>query len=183
MSQVRAGSFMVSEASKWAMAATLAILPAAAAKAQTAMVPSTKDFVAAAAQSDHFEITEAQTALAQSHDPGVRAFAQEMIQAHTRTSHALQSAAVKGGVGLPPPGLSGDQQKMLSALQSQRGADFDRTYLKQQVLGHQVALVLEHGYAAEGENPDVRQAARAAVHVIQRHLAMAQQLRNGSGKD
>ena len=160
----------------------VAILSLSGAKAQTAMVPPTKDFVAAAAQSDHFEIVEARTALAQTRDPHVRAFAQEMIQAHTRTSQALQAAASKAGVETPE-GLSGDQQKMLSALQSQRGPEFDRTYMKQQAIAHRQAYVVQQAYAAHGADPDVRQAARSAVPVIERHLAMAKRLRGESGGD
>ena len=85
------------------------------------MVASTKDFVEAAAQSDHFEIVEAQTALAQTHDPRVRAFARQMIPAHTETSQVLQQAARRAGLPPPPMSLSGDQQRLLGALQSQRG--------------------------------------------------------------
>ncbi len=161
--------------------AALALLSGSVAAAQTPMVASTKDFVQAAAESDHFEIVEARTALAQSHDSHVRAFAEQMIPAHAETSRALQQAAVKAGLAPPSMGLGGDQQKLLSALQSQRGADFDRTYAKQQVLAHQAALVVEQAYAEHGDDTDVRQAARSAVPVIERHLKMAKQLRDRLG--
>lgn len=170
--------------SAWlAIAAAVALLSASGAEAQTRIVLTTKDFVAAAAQSDQFEIVEGRTALVQARDPRVRTFAQEMIQVHTGTSQDLQSAAMKAGVTMTPPGMNGDQQKMLSALQSQRGVDFDRTYLKQQVLAHQVALVVEQAYATQGADANVKQAARAAVLVIKRHLAMAEQLRSALARD
>ena len=161
---------------------TVAILSMSGAKAQTPGVPSTRDFVAAAAQSDGFEIAEARTALIQTQDPHVRAFAQEMIQAHTQTRQALQAAAAKAGAQTPE-GLSGDQQRMLGALQSQRGPEFDRTYLKQQVIAPREAYVGQQGYAAQGADPDLRQAARSALPVIARHLAMAERLRSRSGED
>ncbi len=142
------------------------------------MVASTKDFVEAAAQSDHFEIVEAQTALAQTHDPRVRAFARQMIPAHTETSQVLQQAARRAGLPPPPMSLSGDQQRLLGALQSQRGPEFDRTYARQQALAHQEALTVEQAYARQGANGDVREAARSAVPVIRRHLAMAVQLKS-----
>ncbi len=161
---------------KSAAVAALALLAGAAARAQTLPVPSTKEFVEAAAQSDHFEIVEARTALTQTHDPRVRAFAQQMISAHTTTSQALMQAAAKAGLPPPQMSLGGDQQKLLGALQSQSGVAFDRTYAKQQAIAHQQALVLEQGYAAHGDNPAVQQAAASAVPVIQRHLRMAKQL-------
>ncbi len=160
-----------------AIATAIAIVSATATSAQTRLVPSTKDFIAAAAQSDHFEILEARTALAQTHDPRVRAFAQEMISAHMRTSQDLQQAALKAGMGETPKGLGGDQQKLLIALQSQRGVTFNRVYIKQQAIAHQEALVLNQGYAAQGASADVQQAARSAVPIIQRHLQMAVRLR------
>ena len=164
-----------------AAAVALGLLSGSMAMAQTPMVASTKEFVQAAAQSDAFEIVEARTALAQSHDPHVRAFAEQMIPAHAETTQALQQAAVKAGVAPPTQGLGGDQQKLLSALQSQRGPDFDRTYARQQVLSHQEALIVEQAYAEHGDNADVRQAARSAVPVIERHLKMAKQLRERLG--
>ena len=166
-----------------AVASAAAILSVTGARAQTPMVASTKDFVVAAGQSDHFEIVEGRTALAQTHDARVRAFAQQMIQAHTRTSQTLQAAALKAGVPVSSESLNGDQQKMLSALQSQRGPEFDRTYLKQQSVAHGEALVVQQAYAAEGANADVRQAAASAVPVIQRHLRMAKQLLSETHND
>ncbi len=156
----------------------VAVLAVSVVRAQTLLAPPMRDFVAAAAQSDQFEIVEGQTVLAQSHDPRVRVFAEEMIKEHTRTSKALQAAAVKAGMGSLPGGLNGDQQKMLTALQSQRGPAFDRTYLKQQAIAHDEALVLEQAYAARGDNADVRQAAASTVPVIRHHLEEARQLRN-----
>ena len=141
----------------------VAVLSVSVARGQTPLAPPMKDFVAAAAQSDHFEIVEGHTAVAQSHDPRVRAFAQQMIKAHTRTSEALQVAAMKAGMDRLPSGLNGDQQKMLTELQSQRGPEFNRTYLKQQYIAHDEALVLERAYAEGGDNVDVRQAAASAV--------------------
>ena len=163
------------------MGVSVAALSVWGASAQTPLVPPTEDFVAAAAQSDHFELVEARTVLAQTHDPRVRAFAQEMVKAHTRTSEVLKTAAMKAGMDRLPSGLNGDQQKMLSALQSQRGSEFDHTYLKQQAIAHSEALVVQRAYADHGDNADVRQAAASAVPLIQRHLEMAKRLRSEAG--
>ena len=111
----------------------------------------------------------------------MRAFAEQMVPAHTALDETLRGDATKAGLPSPPMSLSGDQQKFLSALQSQTGPEFDRTYLRQQVLAHRQALVLEQAYAAQGADPQVRQAARSAVPVIQRHLAMATQLSDALG--
>ena len=76
----------------------------------------------------------------------------------------------------PSPGISNDQSQFLGALQSQRGADFDRTYIRQQVLAHRAALVVEQGYASFGDDAAIRQAATSTVPIIASHLAMAEQM-------
>jgi putative membrane protein len=87
-----------------------------------------RNFVESAAHSDNFEILEAQSALAESSDPQVRSFAQQMIAAHSETSRRLADAAMRAGMKFPPKGLNGDQVSFLSALQSQKGRDFDKIY-------------------------------------------------------
>jgi len=137
----------------------------------------TRDYVQAAAQSDQFEIVEAQTALTASRDPQVRDFAQRMIAAHSQTAQALTEATAKAGLKPPSPGISGDQAQMLGALQSLAGRDFDRTYLRQQALAHRSALTVTQAYAASGDAPAVRQAANAAGPLIASHLAMVERMR------
>ena len=136
----------------------------------------TKDFVQAATESDTFEIREAQTATTQSQDARIRAFAQEMIRDHTQTTQTLQQAAATAGLPPPPMALSGDQSMLLSSLQSQRGPDFDKTYVRHQILGHTQALTVERGYADGGSDAAVRRAASSAVPLIQHHLDMARKL-------
>src|ERR1700761_7725135 len=129
---------------------------AGAAAAPPAGTRMTRDFVQAAAQTDEFEIMEATTALAQSQGAQGRSFAQAMIQAHRQTTADLKQAVAKAGLEEPKPGLSGEQSAFLAALQSQRGANFDRTYLKHQMLVHHSALAVMQGYAASGDNPTIK---------------------------
>lgn len=143
----------------------------------------TREFVQAAGQSDSFEILEAQTVLGQSSNPDVRAFAQHMLDDHSRTKAALATATARAGLAPPPDGPSTDQAQMLNALQSQRGADFDKTYIKQQALAHHSALIVEQKYAAEGDQPAIREAAASAVPIISAHLQMADRMKSQSGGD
>ncbi len=136
----------------------------------------TREFVQAAGQSDQFEILEGQAALAQSADPQVRAFAQTMIQHHSETSRSLRQATADAGLQPPPMSLSDDQARLLGALQSLSGRDFDKAYARHQALAHRSALVVQQSYAAAGDQPAVRRAAASAVPVISAHLATAEQL-------
>ncbi len=157
-------------------AAALAAVVLTPASAQAPGSRQTREFVQAAGQSDRFEILEAQTVLAQSSDPRIRAFAQQMIRDHEQTGQDLRQATARAGLQPPPMGISGDQAALLGALQSQRGAEFDRTYVRHQALAHRSALLVEQGYAATGDDASVRRAAAAAVPVISGHLKMAEQM-------
>ena len=158
------------------LAALAAASLAGAVRADPPQPTPTRDFVQAASNSDQFEILEAQVAGVEGRDPRVKAFAREMIQAHSQTSDTLKRAAAASGLPPPSPGPGDGGARMLAALQGQRGADFDRTYARQQVLGHTEALVVEQGYAAQGSDPAVRSAARSAVPIIQQHLDQARRL-------
>lgn len=166
---------------KWMIALASGAVFATAAAAQDAGSRQTRDFVQAAGESDAFEMMEAHTALAQSQDPQVRAFAQQMIRDHGATSRALQDAAASAGLKPPPMQLGAGQTPLLAALQSARGREFDRLYWRQQALAHRSALTTEQQYAANGDVPAIRKAATAALPLIQAHLAMAEQMSAQAG--
>jgi putative membrane protein len=157
---------------------TLITLHGLPAFAQDPSSRQTREFVQAAAQTDQFEILEGTTALAESKDPNVRAFAAQMIGVHRQSTADLLNAVASAGLKPPLPGLNGDQSQFLAALQSQRGRDFDKSYVRQQVLVHRAALAVAQAYASDsdGVNAFVRTAAAAAVLVIKSHLAMAEQM-------
>jgi putative membrane protein len=157
-------------------AAAAGALLATAAPAQEPGSRQTREFVQAAAESDTFELMEAYSALALSKDAQVLAFAQQMIRDHSQTSRTLQAAATQAGLKPPVMQVGAGQTMFLASLQSARGRDFDKTYWKQQALAHRSALVTEQQYAASGDAPAVRQAAQAAIPLIQAHLAMAEQM-------
>ena len=158
-----------------------ALLLAGTASAKEAGSQQTRDYIQAAGQSDTFEIMEATTALAQSTDPKVRAFAEMMIREHGQTSQALKQAAERSGLASPMMDVGAGLSPFLAALQSARGQEFDRTYWRQQALAHRSALTTAQAYAASGDDPDVRQAAVSAVPIISAHLAMAEQMAAQAG--
>jgi putative membrane protein len=144
--------------------------------AQTGGSAQTRDYVDAAGQSDAFEMLEADTALTQSSDPKVRAFAQQMLRDHGQLSQALGRATARAGVKPPPVSVGADQAPLLAALQSLHGAEFDRAYWKHQALAHRSALTTAQRYAAGGDSAPIREAASAALPIIAAHLTMAEQM-------
>jgi putative membrane protein len=158
-------------------ASLTAVLALAAAPAHAQpKPPSPEDFANAAAQSDQYEIQAGRVALTQGVAPQVKAFAQQMIDAHVRTRAALLDAARASGLKPPPAIMGPDQARMLNALQSLKGAEFDKAYATQQVNAHVSALVTEQGYATQGSDANLRRAAQAAAPTVQHHLEMARAL-------
>jgi len=131
-----------------------------------------------AAQTDAYERQAGQLASRQARDSRVKDFGRTMVQDHTMSSADLMKAAQDAKVAPPasPPPLRADQQQMLSALQS-AGANFDKTYLDQQVQVHREALSLMQVYAANGADAPLRAAAGKTAPVVEHHLMMAEGLR------
>jgi putative membrane protein len=142
-----------------------------------AMAPKTAaQYVMMAGASDMFEIQSSQVALQKAKRPEVRQFAQMMIDHHTKTSADLKAAAQKAGVSPPPPALPADKAAKVAALQSAPADGFDALYMREQVVGHQEALMIHQGYAQGGDNPTLKAAAAKTTPIVQQHLTQAQSL-------
>ena len=139
-------------------------------------MPKPQEFADSMAQSDGYELAAAQTALAQSRNPQVRAFAERMIADHDHMEQALRAAASASGLKPPRPQVGGDQSSFLAALQSLRSDEFDREYGRQQMLAHTSALTVVRSYAAKGSDANLRSMAASCAPVIELHLQAARQL-------
>jgi putative membrane protein len=145
-------------------------------------VTKAANFVTLAAASDMFEIQSSKVALQRSTDPGVKHFAQMMISAHTKTTDTLKGL-IAGQNGLSPPtALPSDLQSKLDQLGSVSPADFDKTYLADQVDGHQSALNVMQRYAKDGDQEPLKQFAASTAPVVQQHLDKAKALQKALDK-
>jgi putative membrane protein len=138
--------------------------------------PKPEEFAGSVAQSDGYEVAAAQTALAQSLNPQVRAFAKRMIADHQRMALEIREAAKASGLEPPQLHVGGDQARFLASLQSLRGDAFDREYGRQQMLAHTSALTTMRSYAEKGSDANMRRVAASSVPIIERHLQMARQM-------
>lgn len=138
---------------------------------------ATMAFITQAAQSDEFERREGRLAEQRARDPGVRAFARQMVHDHTLTTQHLKAAMIKAGITPPPPPqLSADQANLIHQLMTLNGPAFDKTYIDQQVTAHQDALQLMNGFAQGGEPQPLRRAAMMTAPMVQQHLDKAERL-------
>jgi putative membrane protein len=97
--------------------------------------------------SDQAEIAESQLALANASAPAVREFAQEMVTEHTANMQRQQQ--VLGPMGITPEmlmampayqAMNQNHQQAMQAMQSARGAAFDRAYMERQAAMHRYLL-------------------------------------------
>ena len=129
-----------------------------------------------ASQSNQYEIMAATVAAAQSRDQRVRKFAEAMINDHAHSRDSLGKAVIASNKSLPAPGMSSDQALLLGTLQSLRGSDFDRAYVKQQVLAHIQAIAVEESFANAGADKNLKAVVKSDLPMIREHLKMARNL-------
>jgi len=139
--------------------------------------PSTSDFVQKAAMSDMYEVEAGKIASQKGQTAPVKGFGEMMVTAHSKTTEELKGivASEKINVDLPTK-LDSKHQKLIDDLNAASNADFDKTYAKQQVDGHQEAVNLFDSYASKGDNAALKAFAQKTLPVIQQHLDEAKKL-------
>ena len=137
--------------------------------------PSTTDFVQKAAMSDLYEVEAGKIASQKGQSAPVKGFGQMMVAAHSKTTEELGGIVASEKIKLDLPSkLDAKHQKLIDDLNA--ADDFDKTYAKQQVDGHQEAVDLFDSYAKKGDNAALKQFAQKTLPVIQEHLAEAKKL-------
>lgn len=181
-SDATAASSAASSASAGSVPPSDSAAPSSAAPA-SATVTAAPDFVAMAAASDMYEIQAAKIAEKRSKSADIKAFARMMVTDHTKSTAMIKKAVAESGRTdiMPPTALPADKQAMIDALNSASDADFDKTYVDQQVQAHKDALALMQGYAMSGDTPALKEAAAKIAPVVQMHLDKAVALQS-SGK-
>lgn len=155
----------------------LALTLPAVASGQTMAPPPAAQYMTMAGQSDQFEIQSGKLAASKAMSPDVKKFGNHMVTDHTKSSQMVMAAAKKSGMPAgPPPPLKADQQAMLTQLEGQSGAAFDKIYVTQQLAAHKEAFALQSSYAKSGDDPNLKMAAGKIVPVVQTHLTMLQKM-------
>ena len=144
----------------------------------------TEDFVAKMVGADIYEVKAAEIAAARARSPEVKAFAKEMAQGHDEARAKLEKAVLDSGEKLPMPEQPTDhQQSMLNMLGRGSPADFDRTYVDQQVQAHQDSLKELATYAGSGQAPAIKAVAAQLQPMIAAHLSKARALEDALNKN
>lgn len=145
--------------------------------ADGAMARNGQEYAMMAAASDMYEIESAKLAMEKSENEEIDALAEMIITDHEKSTADLKTAAGEAEPAITVmPEMNAEQQSMMQALRSANGAQFDQTYLEQQVTAHEKALAMVRDYAANGEVPALQQHASTVAGPIQQHLDKAREL-------
>lgn len=133
-------------------------------------------FLKQAAQDGHAEVEGSKLALSKAISPEVRAFAQKMVDEHTKAGEELSVLAAAKGVQLPD-GPSIMQKAKLKLLSAREGASFDKHYADSIGLkAHQDTVKLFQKAADEAKDPQVKAFATQTLPTLQHHLDMSRDL-------
>lgn len=130
---------------------------------------STDAFVTNAAISDMYEIQAGEIAQKKGQSAEVKAFGKTMVADHTALSNGMKPLVAAAGKTLPT-GLDERRKGLIDNLNAASPAEFDAVYLSQQEAAHSEALTLMQGYAGNGDDAGLKDAAAKAVPKVQAHL-------------
>lgn len=122
------------------------------------------------------EIAAGKIAVTKAQSPEVKAFAQQMIDDHSKSLTEVQTLAQAKGVTLPTE-PDAKHKAMAAKLEKLSGADFDKAYMKNGGLAdHKMvhAMLMKDEKAAK--DPDVKALVAKTAPVVEQHLKSAQSI-------
>lgn len=143
--------------------------------------PGDVAFVTTAYQIIQFDQAEGAQAKTQARDPRVKALAARLVDEADQFKAQLAPVAKNAGVQ-PPNILRQDLRVRLGHMQIQRGLDFDRTYLDDQIASHQEALDAQETMVnSSNTTPAVRALAQHGEVLVRQNLQALKALRQDMG--
>lgn len=138
---------------------------------------TTTYYVPAASIGDLYEIESSEMALSRSKSADVKAFAQQMIADHKKSSGDLQRFIAENPINIAPEkNMDARRQAMIQNLRTASDAEFDGQYVGQQAAAHQEALNLHQSYARNGDTAKLKALAAATAKVVTHHGEMLKAL-------
>lgn len=136
--------------------------------------PQDGKFMEKAAEDNLAEIQMAKTAQQKASNNDVKQLAQQLEQDHQKAEDQLQQVSQKVGVTLPSQPSVKDQA-MLKKLDGMSGSQFDKAFMKHQVIDHKKDVAKFEQKANAIQNPDLKTWAQNTLPVLKQHLQMAEQ--------
>jgi putative membrane protein len=140
--------------------------------------PATKTFIDKVAVSNKFEIDTSELALKYGKAADVKAFAQKMIDDHTKAAADFKAALSQANIEPPADSLDVTHTAKYAKLRlftTEKG--FDSAYVDEQLKAHEDAVATFKNYAANGPTPQLKSFAEKTLPTLERHLEMAKSLK------
>jgi putative membrane protein len=128
------------------------------------------DFVTKAASGGMFEVLSSKMATEKATKADVKAFAEKMVQDHTKANDELKAAAAKAGIPVPST-LAPHHEKMLEQLKTAQ--NFDAAYMDAQLKAHQEAVDVFAAGANGAKDPGIKAFAEKTLPIIKMHYEHA----------
>jgi putative membrane protein len=121
------------------------------------------------------EVEAARLVEARASAPGIKQFAQRMIQDHGRANEELADLARQAGVTTPAQ-PDPEQRAMHDQLKSLSGRAFDVAYLRGQLVDHQKTMQLLLWEIGQGQHAGLQRYASGTLPAVMEHLDSVQAL-------
>jgi putative membrane protein len=128
-------------------------------------------FIEKATIGGQFEISSSRLALSNSQNADIKNFAQEMVDDHTQIGSKLKSVVAAENPDRKQPTIALDptHRDMLNKLNTARGDDFDRLYVRDQIEAHKEAVDLFRDYSDDGADDALKAFATQTLPTLQAH--------------
>jgi putative membrane protein len=142
-------------------------------------------FAMMAASGGLTEVQLGKLAADQAASPEVKQFAQRLVQDHNKANQELLTIAEEKDFSVPKE-LDDVHEDVVELFSKLEGTQFDREYLRYQVMHHEKATAEFAVQAKAGQDPDLKAFAAKQLPTLQEHLQrvrdlMAQQTPTGKG--
>ena len=159
-------------------------LPGVAAAKDTQVGVADQIFAMMAASGGLTEVQLGKLAAERSASPEVKQLAERLVQDHTKANQELLTIADKKDISVPKR-LDGTHEDLVKLFSQLEGGQFDREFLRYQVMHHEKDTVAFAVEAKEGQDPELKAFAAKQLPILQEHLQRARDLaaqQHASGK-
>ena len=134
-----------------------------------------KDFVNKVAMSGMTEVELGQLALTKTSNEDVKAFAQRMIDDHSKGNEELKTLAASKGITLPAA-LGAKENKLKDDLSKLSADKFDSGYISHMVDAHDRNVALFEKEASKGKDAETKAWAEQKLPTLKEHQKMARDI-------
>jgi putative membrane protein len=141
---------------------------------RAAMGQADSRFIEQAAKGGHNEVEFGRMGVEKATNPEVKAFAQRLVDDHTKANQELMELAKQKNVTLP---TTYPKDTALDHLSKLSGAAFDKEFVRMAIADHQKDIALFERQATSGTDPDVKAWANKTLPTLRAHLDQAKAIK------